>query len=85
MDTSAYYDTVEWLRPAQDLWPVIPSDTVPHPPFRALWVGTPGDVCLVTRRGSSVIVKNVPTGWLDVSGLQVKATGTTAANLLGAE
>lgn len=58
------------------------SDTVPNPP-RAIYVGTGGDISLVSLDGDTVIFKNVVTGTLlPVYFKQVKATGTTASNLV---
>lgn len=52
---------------------------------KALYVGTAGDVCLRSIRGTAdVTFRNVPAGSiLDVRVRAVRATGTTAADLVG--
>lgn len=52
---------------------------------RAIYVGTPGDVCVIDSAGNTVTFKNVYDGQ-SISGFavaRVKATGTTATNLVG--
>lgn len=50
---------------------------------RALYVGTGGDVVLVTKGGSTLTFKNVGNGQvLDVRATRVNATGTTAADIV---
>lgn len=52
---------------------------------KALYIGTGGDVCLRSIRGTAdVTFRNVPAGFvLDVRVRAVRATGTTAADLVG--
>lgn len=51
---------------------------------RALYVGVGGDIALVMRDGNEVTFQNVPEGsLLPIRVSKVKATGTTAANILG--
>lgn len=62
------------------------SDVTEHdPPCRALYVGTGGDVAVVTAAGDTVTFINVPDGAiLPVRVTQVLATGgTTASNFVG--
>jgi hypothetical protein len=84
MNSEPFYDTQDWLRPAVDLFPITPSDSVSQGNFRSLWVGTAGNIRLTTLRGTTVDIVNVPVGFLPVCGQRVWATGTTASGLLGA-
>lgn len=62
---------------------VTPHDTNTIGPYRALWVGGAGNVALVTVGGQSVTLA-VPAGtMLAVAASVVKATGTTATNIVG--
>lgn len=50
---------------------------------RALWVGTGGNIALVTAGGSAVTLTNVPGGtMLPVRTARVKATDTTATGIV---
>jgi hypothetical protein len=51
---------------------------------RGLWIGVGGDVCLLAMGDTSeVTLKNVPTGsYLPVRAKRVKATNTTATNII---
>jgi hypothetical protein len=72
--------------PAQDAKAITPNDTPvdTSPVFRALYVGTTGDITFRTSRyTSSVTLKSVPVGILPINCQWVYATGTTAANLVG--
>lgn len=52
------------------------------PPFRALYVGTGGDVVVMSLAGNVVTYKNVPQGaTLLIAGTQVTAA-TTALNVV---
>lgn len=53
--------------------------------FDAIYVGTTGDVIVITASNQTVTFKTVPVGMLPVRVRQVKSTanGTTAANLVG--
>jgi hypothetical protein len=63
---------------------VTPSDTTKLPPCQALYIGVSGDVALIAAGDTvSQIFKAVPVGQLNVSANLVKATGTTATNILG--
>ena len=63
---------------------VTPSNSQNQPvPFRALWVGTGGDVSITFTDGTTAVFKNVPGGFaLPQGGARVNATGTTASDLL---
>lgn len=70
--------------PATDAGAIEPSDTADLPVVaRAIYVGGDGDVSLVTQRGSTVTLANVPGGTLlPIRARQVRATGTTATALV---
>lgn len=63
---------------------VTPSDTVVQPvPFRALWIGSSGNVNVQFRDGTSATFVGVGSGYmLPVGGLRVNSTGTTATSIL---
>lgn len=54
-------------------------------PVRGIYVGSTGNITLVTPAGDTVLFSNVPVGVLDQEAVIVKATGTTASNLVGME
>lgn len=67
---------------------ITPSDSADlTTPVRAIWVGTGGNLCTIgvnDADGESVIEKNIPDGTLIVGYVRrVKATGTTAGDLVG--
>jgi hypothetical protein len=72
------------LAPASDGTAVTPSDTVPFAvASKRLWVGGAGSVALITTRGTPLTYAAVPAGtYLYVRAVQVKATGTTATNIV---
>jgi hypothetical protein len=64
---------------------VTPSDaTVYTNSMRALYVGTGGDVTVrMIRDGNTLLFRNVPSGTLlPIAVDQVRATGTTAADMI---
>lgn len=71
--------------PASDGFAITPHDSneltrVP----RAIYVGTGGSIVLTTAKGNDLTFKNVPSGSvLSVRALKVKATNTTATDLIG--
>lgn len=78
------YSSVQaWGDPAEHAASVTPSDTEDLPtPARGLYVGTSGDVKVVTIHGESVTFSNVPIGILPVRAKRVYDTGTTAASIV---
>jgi hypothetical protein len=72
------------LAPASDGAAVTPSDTVPlATASKRLWVGGAGNVTVITVRGTTLTYTSVPAGtYLQVRAQQVKATGTTATNIV---
>lgn len=67
--------------PAGDARAVTPSDSTILG-ARALYVGVTGDVTVDTAQHSDVLFKAAPVGILPVAALRVKATGTTATNIV---
>lgn len=62
---------------------VLAADTDAN--FDAIYVGTTGDVVVITAQNQTVTFKTVPVGMLPIRVRQIKSTvnGTTAANLVG--
>ena len=74
------------VSPSSNCYAITPSDTAALPLVtKGIYVGTGGDIVLRSYRGEAdVIFKNVPSGGIiDVRASQIKATGTTAQDLVG--
>lgn len=71
--------------PGDDAFAVTPSDTVDFiVAARALYVGTTGNVTLVTKGGTVITLSSVPAGAIiPVRCTRVNATATTASNIVG--
>ena len=72
--------------PAQHVFAVTPADSdfANGVQARGLYIGTGGDVSVVTTGGETVTFANVGSSTiLPVSVKQVRSTGTTATNILG--
>lgn len=50
---------------------------------RAIYVGQPGDIHLITANGDDVTFVGVPVGIMPIRAVRVHATGTNADDLLG--
>ena len=62
---------------------ITPSDTFSLPTPSVVYVGTGGNVAITTPQGDQVTFANMPAGSvIPVQVLQVRATGTTATNLV---
>lgn len=63
---------------------VTPSDTVDLTNVsRAIWVGTAGNVSLITKAGQTVTFVGVQAGTLlPIRASRIRATSTTASNML---
>ena len=74
------------MAPSRAPFAIVPSDsaTLPRLP-KALYIGTGGDVTLRgVDAGADVVMRNVASGQvLDIRASHVRATGTTAADLIG--
>lgn len=69
--------------PAENAAAVTPNDSVDLPNFsRALYVGTAGNIALVTAGGDSVTLTNVPVGFAPLRVARVLSTGTTASGIV---
>lgn len=73
------------LSVGRDAFAVVPHASTNHPSSaRALYVGTAGNVTLVTPAGTVILFTNVPAGAiLPVESIRVNAVGTTAAAMVG--
>lgn len=83
--TDRFPGAEDLLSPALNAENVIPSDTNTLACVsKRLWVGAPGgDVTVVTVGGQTVTYSSVPGGtYLPVRATQVKATGTTATEIV---
>ena len=71
--------------PAQHGFAITPHDSSPLVvATRALYVGTAGNIAAVLISGAELTFSNVPSGTLlPIRLAKVKASGTTASNLLG--
>lgn len=70
---------------AIDAKAVTPSDTVdlPDGPSRALYIGGSGNVSLITGGGTVITFNGLNSGYvLPLEVVRVRATGTTASNLI---
>lgn len=74
------------MAPAEDCFAITPSDVADLPrATKAIYIGFSGDVALIPVRGNlPVVFKKVIAGTiLDVRVRAIRATGTTAADLVG--
>jgi hypothetical protein len=72
--------------PSSDAFPLVPHDTSPLASVtKAIYVGTGGHIVLrAVRSATDVIYRNVPAGsYLTIRATHVRATGTTAGDLVG--
>jgi hypothetical protein len=69
--------------PAFRIMDITPSDDSPIPEInRAIWVGTGGNLSVVTYGGDSTTIYNVQDGsLLPLIVSRIKSTGTTAQNI----
>lgn len=61
---------------------VTPADSDLARPFRKLWIGVTGNLTIRTLDDQNVQFLNVPVGWFEVAGKQVR-TATTATSIVG--
>ena len=78
-------EAIKSLAPARRVEAITPDDTgFLRVPTRALFVGTGGNLKLQSLEGGEVVLKNVPSGCtLDVQVAAIRATGTTATDIVG--
>lgn len=87
MTAKDLYKNVDWrdvTAPASRISNIIPDDAVDlEYVARAIYIGTSGNVCVVTSSGDEVIFKNVQSGLiLPVRASRIKATGTSAGDMV---
>lgn len=85
MAIDSSFNTDSITAPARAPYQVMPSDDVALPVLpKGLYIGTGGDVTLRGVDGASdVVYRNLPdASYLSVRALYVRATGTSAANLI---
>lgn len=49
---------------------------------RALWVGTEGNLSVITAGGQTVALANVNVGWHPIRVSRIRSTGTTATDIV---
>lgn len=77
------YTTADATAPAYKLTAVTPSDTTVLPTTRGLYVGTAGNISVVTNEGSTVTITGALGGVIyPFQVTKVRSTSTTASNIL---
>jgi hypothetical protein len=74
------------MTPAENCFTITPSDSAELPcATKAIYIGEGGDVALIPVRGKKAVTfRNLPSGAiLDVRVRAIRATGTTARELVG--
>lgn len=61
---------------------VTPSDSATITKTRQIYVGVSGDVAVTMADGGDVTFKSMPVGFFSIGVVKIKATGTTATNIL---
>lgn len=76
--------TPSMIGPIENGFPVTPSDSTPLIQVtRALWVGTDGDVSVITRGNDTITLAGVKAGTLiPIRVTHVRFTGTTASSIV---
>jgi hypothetical protein len=84
-DVRRFAEVASVMAPAIDALAVTPSDTVDETqPFRALYIGTTGNVVIKTGLGNLATFANVGTATiLPVQCRRVNLTNTTASGIVG--
>lgn len=74
---------IEDLMVAEEAADVTPNNSTVVS-FRALYVGTGGDLSVMTKYGTTLTFKNVPNAFvLELRVIRVRSTGTTASDIIG--
>lgn len=69
--------------PARSFYDIVPHDTNSQAPFRALYIGSTGDVAVVGLDDAVAVFVGVPTGAiLPVVGKRVNDTDTSATSIV---
>lgn len=80
-----FFLTADNTAPAEDCFVITPHDTDPLAQIvRGIWVGTGGDLEIITPAGTTVVFLNVPSGTLmPVRATHVKDDNTDADDIVG--
>jgi hypothetical protein len=78
----AAYRTADATAPAHGAFPVTPNDGTFIPVSRALYIGGTGDLTVRMADDQTVLFTAVPVGIFPIQVDQVRATGTTATNIV---
>lgn len=84
-NNAANFLYADWTAPAQSAAAVTSADgsDLPGGATRGLWIGTAGNLVVDMVSGdTSVTFSNVPVGILPLQVKRVRATGTTASNIV---
>lgn len=73
--------TVE-TKPIRKAVAVTPGTTTFETPFRAVYVGASGDVVITMENGDVTHANLAAGGWHFIAGSDIKASGTTATDIL---
>jgi hypothetical protein len=77
----------DWFTIAKDNTVLFVDDTTNNPSgyaIASIFVGTTGDISLLSPSGTTKVFKNIPSGtFMPVIAVRVNSTGTTASDLLG--
>lgn len=78
-------DRASKTQPAFDAFSITPSDSVDfETPARGIYVGSSGNISLVTPKGNTVVLVSALVGTIiPVQCTRVNSTNTTASNLVG--
>lgn len=73
--------------PWSDATAVTPHDSQAQPglPSRGLYIGVSGDVSVITQGGTTITFKAVPVGFFPVLVSRVRATGTSATDIIAGQ
>jgi len=72
------------ISPGRRMFAITPSNSAELPfPTKAIYVGTAGTVVCVNAAGDEVSWLMQPGSYIDAEIIQVKATGTTATDMIG--
>lgn len=70
--------------PAQNAIAIIPADGADFTfgQCRSIYVGVSGDITLDTPNQTAVLIKSAPVGYHPIAAVRIRATGTTATNIV---
>lgn len=80
---AGYYHSADGTVSAHKAVVVVPSDSVPIPVTRALYIGVTGNITVrMAEDGATVLFSNVPVGIFPIQVDLVKSTATSATNMV---